>query len=524
MKRLAFIIIPAIIALGHSIRPPIIEGTEANLHEFPYQVSIQWNFNNGSRARHFCSGSIINQRWILTAAHCLEEVDTKGWFEVVAGVNNIADEESGAQRRNVTRYEQHKLYDLQAIKYDIGVLLLSQPLDLNRNIKTMRLATKDTLFSQQIAKFAGWGSISKTWNDIYPDKLMKVSLILRTQEDCQAVGKVDETQLCAGGYKNVSGCTADSGGPLTVNIDDEQVQIGVLSYGEKPCQARLPVVFSSVMYFHDWIQGIKMARVLRVAVLVTLAALVAAKPSRPKIVGGEVAIAHEFPYQISLQWNFNDNEQDPFHFCGGSLIAERFVLTAAHCVPSAISPDGFPEAVAGEHDLSQFDAAVQRRRIVEMYVHEDYEGGVGPNDIAIFRVDKPFHLNRKVQLVRLPEPNAIPTGVCTISGWGSTSFTSMPSYPDLLMKTTLPIMDLEDCRAIYITQEVADSNICAGTMEGSSSVCSGDSGGPLVQTDDQIVQVGIVSWGGIPCGGYRNPGVFVRVSYFIDWINDKINN
>ena len=122
MKRLAFIIIPALIVLGHSIRPPIIEGTEANLHEFPYQVSLQWNFNNGSRARHFCSGSIINQRWILTAAHCLEEYTEDGWFEVVAGVNNIAHEEAGAQRRNVTRYEQHESYDLSAIRYDIGVV------------------------------------------------------------------------------------------------------------------------------------------------------------------------------------------------------------------------------------------------------------------------------------------------------------------------------------------------------------------------------------------------------------------
>ncbi|XP_053680074.1 trypsin-1-like [Anopheles nili] len=257
--------------------------------------------------------------------------------------------------------------------------------------------------------------------------------------------------------------------------------------------------------------------------LLPLVALAAAKPSY-RIVGGQEAQPHEFPYQISLQWNFNQEGDDPFHFCGGSLIAERFVLTAGHCVPSEISPDGFPEAVAGEHDFSQYDASVQRRRIVEMFVHEDYAGGVGPNDIAVFRVETAFHLNRNVQLVNLPRSGAIPTGMCTISGWGSTSFTPFPSYPDILMKTAIPVMDLDLCRSIYVTNLIEDSNICAGTMEGSSSVCSGDSGGPLVQRDDDssITQVGIVSWGGIPCGGYRNPGVFVRVSYFIDWINDKI--
>ncbi|XP_052901875.1 chymotrypsin-like protease CTRL-1 [Anopheles moucheti] len=255
MKRLIFIIIPAIVTLGHSYRPPIIQGTEANLHEFPYQVSLQWNFNNGSRPMHLCSGSIINREWILTAAHCGEEVSGGGWFEIVAGVNNIVDEESGAQRRNVSRFVKHPAFNLNTIKNDIAVMLLSGPLHLNRHITTMRLATDSTTLNPHThAKFAGWGSISRTMENIFPDELMKVTLALRTLEECSAMGNVDETQICAGGYRNVTGCTADSGGPLTVNIGGEQVQIGVLSFGEKPCLAREPVVFTSVPYFHEWIQ------------------------------------------------------------------------------------------------------------------------------------------------------------------------------------------------------------------------------------------------------------------------------
>lgn len=264
----------------------------------------------------------------------------------------------------------------------------------------------------------------------------------------------------------------------------------------------------------------------RIAILLSLLALAAGKPSR-RIVGGEEANPHEFPYQISLQWNFNIEglRQPPMHFCGGSLIAERFILTAGHCVPN-YSPDGFVEAVAGAHDFTQYDGAEQRRRVVERFIHEDYAGGVNPNDIAVFRVDRPFVLNRNVQLISLPVAGAIPTGMCTISGWGSTSFTTSPIYPDILMKTSIPVMDLDKCRSIYFEEVIEDSNVCAGTIEGTSSVCSGDSGGPLVQTTDDgsYVQVGTVSWGGIPCGGWKKPGVFVRVSHFIDWINDKVNN
>ncbi|XP_050070859.1 chymotrypsin BI-like [Anopheles maculipalpis] len=255
MSRLLFIIIPTIITLGHSIRPPIIEGTEANLHEFPYQVSLQWNFNNGSRPKHFCSGSILNREWILTAAHCMEDLAPDGWFEIVAGVNNIAQEESGAQRRNVTRFVKHPSYNEVTVKNDIAVIFLSEPLHLNRNIRTMRLATSDTVILQTHAKFAGWGSISKTMVDIYPDQLMKVTMPLRTLEECEWNGRIDRSQVCAGGFRNVSACTADSGGPLTVTMDGEEVQIGVASFGEKPCLATYPIVFTSVVHFYEWIQS-----------------------------------------------------------------------------------------------------------------------------------------------------------------------------------------------------------------------------------------------------------------------------
>uniref|UniRef100_A0AAG5D340 Peptidase S1 domain-containing protein n=1 Tax=Anopheles atroparvus TaxID=41427 RepID=A0AAG5D340_ANOAO len=253
--KLVLLVTLTTIAFVHTRRVRIIDGTFAELHEFPYQVSLQWNFNNGSRARHICSGSILNRNWILTAAHCKQTLSRDGWIEVVAGVNNVVNEEASAQRRNVSRFIQHEEYNASNFRNDIGVILLSKPLELRREISTITLALQNAVINQTEGKFAGWGSISKTFIDIFPDELRKVTLPLRTLEDCQVLGSEDRSQVCGGGYRNVSGCIADSGGPLTVVQDNgARVQIGVLSYGETPCKARLPNVFSSVMYFHDWIQ------------------------------------------------------------------------------------------------------------------------------------------------------------------------------------------------------------------------------------------------------------------------------
>lgn len=259
-----------------------------------------------------------------------------------------------------------------------------------------------------------------------------------------------------------------------------------------------------------------MAPLLSALVLLLAAtAAVLAKPAS-KIAGGVPSGEHEFPYQISLQL-------DGRHFCGGSLISDRFVLTAGHCTGALLS--GLTvEVVAGEHDFSAPSEHAQRRIVDEFWVHEDYVVGmVAPNDVAVLRVDRPYELNEFVGLVQLPGKNVLHDGTCVISGWGSVSFNAYPIYPDVLQKAYLPIMDQEQCVKIWEGGPVADSNVCAGTVEGGTGVCSGDSGGPLVmEGPEHKEQVGIVSWGGVPCGGPNNPGVFVRVSYFIDWIEDKI--
>uniref|UniRef100_U5EP40 Putative trypsin-like serine protease n=1 Tax=Corethrella appendiculata TaxID=1370023 RepID=U5EP40_9DIPT len=246
-----------------------------------------------------------------------------------------------------------------------------------------------------------------------------------------------------------------------------------------------------------------------------------------KIVGGSNAEPNQYPYQISLQWNFNEtvaNPRRPFHFCGGSVINANWILTAAHCKVANLSEFGFIEVVAGEHHLAFNDTTEQRRQVDRFILHESYGGGVGPNDIAVIKVNESFVLNENVTRINFPERDSIPSGNATLTGWGSMSITERPNAPNILQTVRLPIIEYEECSNLWNTTQLAASNVCAGELNGSKSGCKGDSGGPLVQTDGDlnVVQIGVVSWGSFPCGAEDKPGIFVRVSHFVNWIQLKI--
>ena len=246
--------------------------------------------------------------------------------------------------------------------------------------------------------------------------------------------------------------------------------------------------------------------------VVTCSAVVAPGDS---IVGGQEVTPHSIPFQVSLRVNNS-------HFCGGSLISPRHVLTTVTCSNWTALEE--VQVVAGDHNLMKLEGTEQNRTVAKITVHEEYgKPKKHQNDIAIWELSEPFLINESVGVVSLPKQDQASTGTCTVSGWGAME--AGGNYSMTLMKAEIPVVTDLACRLEYpsIPTSIADSMLCAGEVGKNS--CQGDTGGPLVcyGPEGEGYQAGIVSWGR-QCGAMFSPGVFTELSYFVDWIRKTTNS
>lgn len=242
-----------------------------------------------------------------------------------------------------------------------------------------------------------------------------------------------------------------------------------------------------------------------------------ANPTR--IVGGmEVSPAHKYPWQVGLKNNYNDK-----YWCGGTIINNQYVMTAAHCFfnPYTGERESDEDLVVGvgDHDMTltsdDVEGVTEMAEVQKVIIHPNYVFRTNDNDIALIKLSKPLDLSKHKELgaICLPKDDtktyAGQNGIAT--GWGRLVYNG--DQPNKLMEVNLPILD-PSCWNYGITQNM----MCAGTTKGGKDTCQGDSGGPLyVNEDNRYVQVGITSFGE-GCGDPMKPGVYARVSKFLSWI------
>lgn len=230
------------------------------------------------------------------------------------------------------------------------------------------------------------------------------------------------------------------------------------------------------------------------------------KPGKRRIVGGQEASIKDHRWQIALQF------QGAFA-CGGSIVADRWILTAAHCFNvSAREKDWRVRSGAtgqvGEGSWKELDKIV---------VHRGYDPTTFENDIALVRTKSLLAGGNVIELAS-DDTGLLGGQLLEITGWGATQFGGGGSAK--LLKASVPYVDAAVCNASESYDgRIKGGMLCAGFREGGVDACQGDSGGPLVsRTSGVPVLIGVVSFGE-RCAERLKYGVYTRVSAYRSWID-----
>ncbi|XP_068618859.1 melanization protease 1-like [Battus philenor] len=254
-----------------------------------------------------------------------------------------------------------------------------------------------------------------------------------------------------------------------------------------------------------------------------------------RIIGGTNAALGQFPWITRLGYTIPGDEELDW-MCGGVLVTDRHVVTAAHCIQTAEDGYELTAVRAGEYDirtnpdcqLKVCAPPLQDRRVKSVRSHASFNKPPFHNDIAVVELDYPLELNDYVAPICLPKRDQLYDlrvgELVTVAGWGKMNM-STDERANILQFVSLPVLTPESCNFFGKGFKVEKSEICAGS-ERNKDTCGGDSGGPLMKIYDtaegpKSFLVGVVSFGPTVCG-IKKPGVYTSVPYFLKWILDHI--
>ncbi|XP_073845359.1 trypsin-like [Musca autumnalis] len=222
-----------------------------------------------------------------------------------------------------------------------------------------------------------------------------------------------------------------------------------------------------------------------------------------RIVNGVDTTIEKHPYQVSLQTSSGS------HFCGGSIISEDIIVTAAHCMQSYSASQ-----IRVRLGSTQYNSGGDLVAVKAFKYHEGYNSKTMVNDIAILKLATPVKETAKIRYISMAEKTPATGTPAVVTGWGTKCYLTCISLPKTLQEVEVDIVDEKACASSEYKygSQIKETMVCAYAVN--KDACQGDSGGPLV-AEDKLV--GIVSWG-MGCAKTGYPGVYADVPSLRSWV------